>query len=531
MVFASIERSPVLGGKLASVDAAAAKATKGVQDVVTIDAAQPPYGFQALGGVAVIADNTWAAMQGRKKLKVQWTPGEHAVFNSQSFRKDLEATVHKPQKAVRNVGNVDSEFASNSRIVEADYYLPMLAHVTMEPPVAVAEYKDGKVQCWAPVQDPQAVQDTVAKAVGVAPQDVVCNVTLLGGGFGRKSKPDYVAEAAILSKKVGKPVKVVWSREDDIRWDYFQAGGALYMKAALDQNGIPRAWLQRSVYPPMFYIFDASLKSAGPIELGLGWVDLPYDIPHHRAENGPAEPHVRYGWLRSVTNIANAFAICSFTDELAHRAGKDPIEYYLSLLGRDRKVDFKGEGVETWNYGRSQQDFPLDSSRCRRVAQFLAEKADWTKRKTTAKGHGLGFAAHRSFLCHVAAIVEVEVDDRGRLSIPRIDIAVDAGRVITPDRVKNQLEGSAVFGTSIAMTGEITAADGRIQQSNFHNYTIARMNTAPLVTNVHIVPSDVTPTGVGEPGVPPIAPAICNAIFAATGKRIRELPLKNQKLV
>ncbi len=530
MVFASIERCPVVGGAVQSVDDKDARAVKGVLDVVTLDAAKPPYGFQALGGVAVIADSTWAAMQGRKKLKIQWALGGHAVFSSETAKKSMFDTVHGKQTVVRNIGDVDSEFAKGGKTVEADYYVPMLAHVSMEPPVAVAEYRNGKVECWAPTQNPQAVQDTVAMAVGIKPEDVICNVPLLGGGFGRKSKPDYVAEAAILSKKLGKPVKVVWSREDDIHWDYFQAGGAMYMKAAVNDKGAPSAWLQRSAYPPIFYIFDEKVKQAGMIEMGLGWVDLPFAVPHHRAENGPVEPHLRYGWMRSVTNISNAFATCSFTDELAIQAGRDPVEYYLELLGSDRLINFKKEGTENFNYGKSEEEFPLDIARVRGVVKLVAEKSGWAQRKPT-KNRAWGFAAHRSFLTYVATVVEIEIDDRGRLRIPRVDMAVDAGRIINPDRVKNQMEGAAVFGTSIAMMGEITALEGRIQQSNFNNYPVARINEAPVITHVHLVPSEALPAGAGEPGVPPMAPAICNAIFAATGKRIRELPIKKTKLV
>ncbi len=522
MAYASIERSPVIGGKLKGYDDKAARKVPGVEQVVELPAATAPFGFKALGGVAVVANNTWAAMKGREALKVEWEPGENAVYDSVKYKESLLETVRKPQRVVRSVGDVDAEFAKGGKSHEAEYYVPHLSHAPMEPPAAVAEFKGGKAVIYAATQNPQAVQETVAAALGINKQDVECHVTLLGGGFGRKSKPDYVAEAALLSKAVGKPVKVTWSREDDIRFDYYHTVAAMYMKAALDEKGKPTAWLQRCAFPSMISTFSPAARTASAGELGMGWVDMPFDIPNHRAENGPAQNHVRIGWLRSVANIQHAFAIHSFVDELAALAGRDRVEYLLDVLGQPRKI-------ESAQRSPLAQKFPNDTGRLRNVIELVAERSGWAKKKP-GKGRAMGIAAHRSFMTYVAAVVEVEVDDRGRIRIPRVDYAIDAGRVINPDRVKAQFEGAAVFGASIALMGEITAADGKIKQSNFNDYPVARMNEAPIETHVHIVPSQEPPAGVGEPGVPPISPAICNALFAATGKRIRELPIKKHKL-
>ena len=348
---------------------------------------------------------------------------------------------------------------------------------------------------------------------------------LLGGGFGRKSKPDQVAEAAVLSKKLGKPVKVVWSREDDIRFDYFHSAAALYMKAAVGPNGMPTAWLQRTVYPPIASTFDVNATYALD-EMSLGWNNLPFDIPNHRSENGPANAYVRIGWLRSVANIYHAFAIHSFVDELAAAAGKDPVEYLLQLIGPPRIVPLEYRKEEAEEF----KNYPLDTGRLRRVIELVAEKSNWAKRPTQ-KGRGFGIAAHRSFLTYVATVVEVEVGSDGEVTIPNVWTAVDAGTVVSPDNVRNQFEGAAAFGASLALTSEITVTRGAVDQSNFFDYEVVRMNNAPRHTSVYIVESDAPPAGVGEPGVPPFAPALYNAIFAATGKRIRELPLSKAKLV
>ena len=525
MVFASIEHPPVLGQKIKSYDDKAALKVPGVQKTLTIDLFKPPHQFQPLGGVAVIADNTWAAFKGRKSLKVEWDNSPHATYNSAPFRKTLEDISRQPCKVVRNVGDVDAAFVKGGKIIEAEYYTPHLAHVSMEPPVAVAEYRDGKVLAWAPTQNPQAVQETIAGVLGIKKEDVTCHVTLLGGGFGRKSKPDQVAEAAVLSKQLGKPVKVVWSREDDIRFDFFHSVAAMYMKAAIGPDGKPTAWLQRTVYPPIGSTFDVAAKYADD-EMGLGWNNLPFDIPNHRAENGPAYFHVRIGWLRSVANIYHAFAIHSFADELAHNAKKDSVQYLLDLIGPPRIValEYKEEEAD------EKQRYPLDTARLRRVVEIAADKSGWGK-KPMGKGRGLGIAAHRSFLTYVATVVEVEVDSKGQVHIPNVWTAVDAGTIISPDNIRNQFEGAASFGTSLALFSEITATNGAIDQSNFNDFQITRMNRAPKHVEVHIVESEQPPAGVGEPGVPPIAPAICNAVFAATGKRIRELPLSKTELI
>ncbi len=457
MVYASVERPPVIGGKVKSFDDKEALKVAGVLQTVPIDPFQPPPAFQPLGGIAVIADNTWAAFQGRKKLNIAWDNGPNETYNSDAYKNELRETSHNPAKVGRNIGDADAVFAKGGKIHEADYYVPLLAHASMEPMVALAEFKDGKATLWAPTQNPQAVQDIVSKELGIAKEDVICHVTLLGGGFGRKSKP-----------------------------------------------------------------VDVNAVYGDPAHLQQGWTDIPYDLPNLRIENGPAKAHVRIGWLRSVANIYHAFAIQCFTDELAHAAGRDPLDYLLDLIGEPRTIDFKG--VEYPNYGASLDAYPWETGRLRHVTEMVAEKSGWGKRKHS-KGSGVGIAAHRSFLSYVATVVEVEVNDQGEVRIPRVDMVVDAGLVVNPEATRAQFEGAAVFGTSVVRSGEITATKGAIDQSNFQDYPVARIGEAPFQTNVYIVDNDDSPAGVGEPGVPPFVAAFCNAIFAATGKRVRDLPI------
>jgi isoquinoline 1-oxidoreductase beta subunit len=523
MVYASIEHPPVFGGTIKTLDDQEALKVAGVRQTIRIDPFKPPAAFQPLGGVAVIADNTWAAFQGRKKLKITWDNGPNESYDSVEYKKELRETAHKPGKVIRSVGDSDKAFPTEN-VFEADYYVPLLAHAPMEPLVALAEFKDGKVTAWAPTQNPQAAQAIVSSELGIAKEDVICHVTLLGGGFGRKSKPDYVAEAAVLSKKLGRPVKVVWTREDDVKFDYYNAVAAMYLKAAVDDKGKPTAWLQRSVFPPITSIFDVDAVYGDPPHLAQGWTDLPYDLPNIRIENGPAQAHVRIGWLRSVANIYHAFGVQCFTDELAHRANRDPVEYLLDLVGPPRTLDFTN--VQYPNYGADYKTYPWETGRLRKVIEMVADKSGWAGKKS-GKGHGFGFAAHRSFLTYVATVVEVEVSDDGEIRIPRVDTAVDAGIVVNPEATRAQFEGAVVFGTSIVRSGEITAKNGVIQQSNFNDYPVARINEVPAQTNVYIAESSAPPAGVGEPGVPPFVAAFCNAIFAATGTRVRDLPLSS----
>ncbi len=531
MLYAVVERPPVYDSKVKKFDDSAALKVKGVLRTVELPPFKQPHLFQQLGGVAVLANSTYAAMQGRKKLKVDWDLNpDHASFNSDSYKKELYASVHKPGKVVRNRGDFDTAYAGAAKKIEADYYVPMLSHAPMEPPVAVAEWRNGKVETWCPTQNPQAVQDAVSAALGIGKDDVICNVTLLGGGFGRKSKPDYVVEAALLSKAAGKPVKVVWTREDDIHFDYFHSVAAMHMKGGLDASGKIQSWLFRSAFPPIASTFAAGEQYGAEFEAGMTLNEILFDVPHIRAENCPAKNHVRQGWMRAVCHLFHAFALHSFVDELAVANNTNYVDYFLKTIGSDRNVDLTTDGTKAWNNGQSTDTFPLDTGRLRRVLEMCAAKSGYAKFKN-GKNSAIGIAAHRSFLSYVATAVEIAIDGQGNLTIPNVWTVADVGQIVMPERVRSQFEGAAVFGTSLAMMGEITADAGRITQANFHNYPVARLKEAPQKIDVTIVESKAPHAGVGEPGAPVIAPAITAAIFAATGKRIRELPVKRTKLV
>ncbi len=522
MKYASIERCPVYGGKVKTFDATDAMATPGVERVLEIPATAPPSGFLPLGGVAVIASNTWAAQQARQKLKIDWDFGAKVSHDSDVYRAALEATARQPGHVARQQGDVDGALQSAAKRIEADYFVPYYAHAPMEVPVAVAQVVDGKCETWCPTQNPQGARTTVAQVLGVSEADVTVNVTLLGGGFGRKSKPDYVAEAALLSKMIGAPIKVTWTREDEIKHDYYHAIAAQHLEAGLDADGATTAWLHRTVFPAIESTFqpDVTYGSAGELQQGV--TDMPYDIANVRCENGPAANHVRIGWYRSVYNIPHAFAVCSFADELAAAAGADPVDYLRRLLGAPRKIDLKAIGVDYPNYGASIDDYPIDTARMRAVLDIAAKASGWGGKLPARRGRGI--AVHRSFLTYVAVVIEVAVDDQGQVSVPRVDMAVDCGLVVNPDRVRAQMEGAVIMGLSNTLYSNISIKRGEIQQSNFTDYLVARTDITPE-THVTIVDSQAPPGGVGEPGVPPVAPALCNAIFAATGKRIRALPI------
>jgi isoquinoline 1-oxidoreductase beta subunit len=403
-----------------------------------------------------------------------------------------------------------------------------LSHAQMEPPAALAVFENGRLQAWACTQHPQATRDTIAEVLKIPVEQVAVHVTLLGGGFGRKSKPDFIVEAALLAREVGAPVKVVWTREDDIQHGYYHTVAAEHLQAGLDARGNVTGWLHRSVLPSIGATFAPDVLAQSDFEAGMGLTDFPYATHAYRAEVGPAPAHTRIGWYRSVINIPHGFAIGSFIDELAHAAGRDPKEFLLELLGPDRMVDPAAEGIagKPWNYGRTFEEHPIDIARYRRVVELAAEKAGWGQ--PLPSGHGRGISVHRSFLSYVAAVVQVDVKPDGALAIPQVDVAVDAGFVAHPERARAQMEGATIMGLGNALYGEISFKDGRVVQSNYSDYRVMRLDAAPRVIRVHLVPSDKAPGGIGEPGVPPMAPALANAIFAATGRRIRSLRVGGQ---
>lgn len=529
MLHAVIARPPVYGGKVASFDATEAMKVKGVLKVVALDSTPPPSEFGPLGGVAVVASNTWAAIKGREALKITWDNGDNAKYSSDTYKAALEAAVRKPGKVVRDQGNVDAAMASAARRIEAEYYVPHLAHATIEPAAAVAQVRDGACEAWACVQSPQAAKARLSKFLGIPIEKVTVNVTLLGGGFGRKSKPDFVVEAGLLSKAMdGAPVKVTWTREDDLRNSPLHTVTMQRLEAGLDASGKVVAWRHRSAFPTILSLFAPNAKLPFAIELGMGLVNLPFDIPNIRAETPEAEAHARIGWFRAVANIQHAFAIQSFVTEIAQALGKDPKDYLLELIGPPRKINPTAVG-DGWNHGEDPALYPIDTGRLRGVVDAVARGANWGR--SLPRGRGLGIAAHYSFVSYLAVVAEVQADDKGGISVPRIDIAIDCGPQINPERIRSQLEGAVIMGMSNAMLSEITFKDGRVVQSNFDGYEVARMDSAPREVHVHLVPAtDYTLPlgGVGEPGVPPVAPALANAIAAATGKRLRQLPMRRQ---
>jgi isoquinoline 1-oxidoreductase beta subunit len=529
--YAVIARPAVMGGKVASYDATDAKKVPGVVQVVEIPAPSYPMKFQPSGGIAIIADNTWAAILGRKALKIAWDDGPHATYDSQAYRAAMEATAKQPGKVLRSEGDFAAAYASAEKKVEAEYYIPHNAHATMEPPSATCQIVDGKAEVWTSVQSPQAAHDLVASYLGLAPENVTVNVTLLGGGFGRKSKPDFAVEAALCSKAIGgAPVKVVWTREDDIHNDFFHTVSLERLEAGLDKDGKVVAWRHNSVAPTIGALFVApDPRHELNWELGQGMSDLPFDIKNISLENGEAEAHTKIGWWRSVSNVPHGFAIQSFVAELAAAAGKDQKAFLLDLIGPPRIVAVQNTVKDFWDYGENPEVYPIDTGRLRNVVELVTEKAGWGKREVP-KGHGLGLAVHRSFVSYVAAVIEAAVDEKGNITVPRVDIAVDCGPTVNPDRVRSQFEGAVVMGLGVGLMNEISFKDGRVQQSNLDDYQVLRISDAPRETHVYIVPHgyDMHLGGVGEPGVPPVAPALMNAIFAASGKRIRSLPLGQQ---
>lgn len=526
MKTALIARPPVVGGKARSFDASKALEVPGVVAVHEL-----PYGglaqkFAPLGGIAVVADNTWAATKGRDALEIEWEAGPHGDYSSAPFMEEMKATAEKPGTVARDKGDIEDAFAKAARTFGQTYTQAHMAHIPMEPPAAVAHYTGDALEIWAPVQSPYTARLDTAKALGLDPEQVRLNVTLLGGGFGRKSKADYVTEAALLSREVGAPVRVQWTRQDDVRHSFYHTTSAERIDVALDDAGQVTGWRHRSVAPSIKSTFAPDDGLPMPLEQGMGMTDLPFDIANIRCESGKAMAHTRIGWFRSVSNVPHAWAVGSFVGELAHELGKDQRQMWLDLIGAPRVMDPKADGLpeDFWNYGEPMQEFPIETGRLAEVLNRAADGIGYGR--DLPEGEGIGLAVHRSFVSYVGCAARVKLVD-GRITVPEMHLAIDCGFAANPERIESQMQGAAVMGMTLALHSGITYENGAVVQSNFYDYDVVRSDNYPRNVVTHIVdhPFSVHATGVGEPGLPPVAPALANALFAATGTRRRNLPM------
>jgi len=526
MQYAVIVRCPVAGGKVKSFSDVEAKKIPGVVKIYEMPASGFPAGFdKPQGGIVIIADSTWTAMSARKALQVEWDYGVNADYNSDEYLTGLLKNLKQKGTVKRTLGTFDKAKSSAASTLESVFVTQHLSHAPMETPNATAVFKDGKLEMWAPVQSPQWIRDSVAANLEMDAANVTINVTLLGGAFGRKSKPDFAIEAALIAKELnGTPIKVTWTREDDLTHDFFHACSAQQINVTFDKQMNVTGWNHRSAFPPIGGTTTEKETAPSAGELQLGMVDFPYNIPNILCEAVEAPAKTRIGWLRSVSNIQHAFAIGSMLDEIAVYRKVDPVKNLLELLGEDRMIPFNEqiEGFE--NYGEPLDKFPWSTARFKKVIELVAEKSGWGKE--LPKGQGMGICAHKSFLTYVACVVHVAVDDAGKVSILDAHYAVDCGQVVNLNSVIQQFEGGFNFSLSGALKGSISFKNGQSQQTNFDKYPVARMADMPGKIQIHLVENDELPTGVGEPPVPPVAPALANAIFAASGKRHRELPMK-----
>lgn len=530
MKYAVIARSPVVGATVVSVDDSAALAVPGVEQIVQIPVTGLGSKFKPLGGVAVIANSTWAAIQGRDALEINWDMGEHASFNTPAYKAELSASANAAGKVVRKQGDPDAGLSSAAKVMSFEYYQPHMAHAPMEPPVTTARMVDGHMEIWAPVQSPYVARTDTAAYLGMDPANVTMNVTLLGGAFGRKSKADFATEAAFLAKETGAPIRVQWTREDDIRHSYYHTSSVEKIDVGLDADNKVTTWRHRSAAPSFLSTFVPDGGFQHDIEVGMGLENLPYDLPNIGAEQCKAMAHTRIGWFRSVSNIPRAFAVQSATAEIAAELGKDQKDFLLELIGPNRVLNPATAGLTAgkyWNQYEPYEEFPYDTGRLSNVLKLAAEKAGWGQE--LPEGEGLGIAVHRSFVTYVATVVRVKMVD-GVPTVPEVHVAVDAGFIANPERVRSQMQGACVIGMTAAMYSGIDYENGEVQNSNFHDYEMVRADNFPVAVHTHIVdhPFEVHATGIGEPGVPPFIPALTNAIFNATGQRIRNLPIGDQ---
>jgi len=530
LLIASIERPPVVGGTVKSFDATEAKKVAGVVEVIRLKDRGFPVNTNPMSGVAVLATNTWAAIEGRKKLTIEWTLGEHAIHNSETYKQDLIKKVNATGgTVVRAEGDVYQHTFDPTKTVEATYTVPYHHHMPMETPAATVMFDGEKWQVWAGTQTPQWGKNQILEELGLNPETdsdkVELNTTLMGGSFGRKGKNDFAVEAAELAMASGRPVKVIWSREDDVKHGFYHSIAANYYKAELTENLSADYWVQRVAHPPIDWLFNHEKKHTGGSGLSQSFADQPFDIEHISCEVEDVETHVRIGWLRSVQNIHNAFAMGSFVDELAAKAEISTQKMWMNLLGRDRIVDPSKEGFEGWsNYDQGQKPaHAMQTSRMKNVINEVCEKAGVNEPLSENEGWGISYA--HSFNSYAAAATKVRVVNN-TLEVLEMHTAIDCGIVITPDRVKSQMEGAMIMGLSMALYSEITVKDGVIEQNNFYDYPVARIQQVPNLF-VHIIASDDAPGGVGEPGLPPVMPSIVNAVFHASGLRVRDLPIKN----